>query len=86
MDLRYTQVACDMPLARYIRFADVSALRARWGVVIYIRVLSTTFAVGEHIAVLQGETISLSYLIISRSALPSISRERSELKGAKNDE
>ncbi len=39
-----------MPAARYIRFADVSALRARWDAGIYIRVLSATFATGEHIA------------------------------------
>ena len=36
----------------------VSALRAHRGAGIYVRVLSTTFAIGEHIAVLQRKTIS----------------------------
>ena len=50
------------------------------GVRIYTRVLSTTFATGEYIAVSQHETISRSRSehIAHRRC---ISRERSELKG-----
>ena len=60
----------------------VSALRAHSGAGIYIRVLSTTFAKGEYIAISHREIIShlRSKYIAHRRC---ISRERSELKRSK---
>ena len=60
----------------------VSALRAHRGAGIYVRVLSTTFAIGEHIAVSHCDAIShlRSKYIAHRRC---ISRKRSELKRGK---
>jgi len=67
-------------LRREMCLRHVSALRVHRGAGIYVRVLSTTFAIGEHIAVLQRKTISRlqSKHIAHRRC---ISRERSEPKG-----
>ena len=60
----------------------VSALRAHRGAGIYVRVFSTTFVIGEHIAVSHCDAIShlRSKYIAHRRR---ISRERSELKRGK---
>ena len=82
-----------MPLARYAFaylvadeiYKSVSALRAHRGAGIYVRVLSTTFARGEYIAISHREIIShlrskYIALVCEHSSQTSISRERSELK------
>jgi len=71
-----------MPAARYIRFADVSALRAHGARGFIFRVLSTAFAKGEHIAfsacrkyiaVLQSKTISRLFVSIARKRVYRVS-------------